>query len=590
MKRTRNDPIKRRIVVVGVLMSLWFAAVGGRAVYLQAFHGDWLSQRASNQYERTYEQQAKRGTIFDRNFREMALSVDATSIGANPGCIQNRVETASALAGALNLDGKELIKRLSSKSPFVWVERQITPRETESVMALSLPGIAFRQEHQRFYPSRTLAAQVMGFVGIDGRGLEGIEFRYEQDLKGDTRRLTVLKDALGKGFSPGQADPLGNCNVSENAEALVPAGNNVVLTIDRTIQYVVEEALAEAVQKFDGKSGIAIVMSPSTGAVLALAHYPFFNPNAYANFPKEILRNRAITDPFEPGSTLKMFTAAAALEHGGLTPETQFFCENGSFRVGRHTIRDTHPHERLTLQEIVQVSSNIGAAKVGARIGASALHTTLKDFGFGEKTGIDCPGESNGFLLPFDRWTPIDACAIAFGQGVSVSVVQLVTAVSAIANDGMLMKPYIVEAITDAGGRLVKRFSPQKVRQAVSPGTARAVARMLETVTREGGTAKEAAIEGYRIAGKTGTAQKVDGGGGYARGKYIASFVGFFPVAQPMATILVMVDEPKKVHYGGLVAAPAFRKIALELINYMHPETGRPEGGLTASLKRGVRG
>lgn len=590
MKQIGYDPIKRRIVIVGVLMSLWFSAVAVRAVYLQAFKCNWLAQRASNQYEKTYEQQGKRGTIFDRNFREMAVSVDAMSIGANPKRIPNRAQTADALANVLNIDGKSLIKRLSSDSPFVWVERQITPRQAESILALSLPGIAFRQEHQRFYPSRTLAAQVMGFVGIDGRGMEGVEFYYNTELEGDKRRVTVLKDALGNGFSPGQTAASEHVDLSGEQEAFLPTGNNVVLTIDRTIQFVVEETLAETVKRTDGKSGIAVVMAPGTGEILALAHYPFFNPNAYADFPKETLRNRAITDPFEPGSTMKMFTAVAAIEHAGLTPETRFYCENGSFRIGRHTIRDTHPHEWLTLQEIVQVSSNIGVTKICNRIGAKALYDTLKSFGFSEKTGLDCPGESAGSLLPYDRWTPMDASAISFGQGISVSAIQLAAAVSAIANDGMLMKPYIVQAVTDARGRLVKRYMPQKIRQAVSPGTARTVSRILVTVTQEGGTATKAALEGYQVAGKTGTAQKVDERGGYARGKYIASFVGFFPAEKPLATILVLVDEPKKQHYGGLVAGPAFQKIAQELINYMHPTAVPPTGGLTASVKRGAAG
>lgn len=578
MKHTETDRINRRAVVVGVMLSLWFAFIGGRAVYLQAFQDDWLSERASNQYEKTCRQLGKRGTIFDAHLREMAVSVDAVSIAARPGKIDNVSQTAGALAEILNLSGKSVKKQLSANRSFVWVERQVTPRETEAVMALSLPGISFQTEHQRFYPNRTLAAQVIGFAGIDGHGLEGVEFRFDQELKGDARRYTMLKDALGRGFSPNEAD------------AALPAGNNLILTIDQTVQYFVEQALEEAVTAAQGRSGMAIVMTPQTGAILALAHYPFFNPNAYREFDREVWRNRAITDPYEPGSTLKIFTAAAAIERGGLTANDIFFCENGAFRIGRNTIHDTHPHGWLSLQRIIQYSSNIGAVKVCSRIGPEALHTTLKAFGFGRKTGINCPGESAGTLLPFDRWSGMDAGAIAFGQGVSVSALQLVTAVSAIANDGVLMTPYIVQAVTDPHGRIVKRFSPKKVRQAISRDTARAVTRMLETVTQADGTGAEAAMETCRVAGKTGTAQKVDDRGQYAQGKYIASFVGFFPARNPRATILVVVDEPEKMHYGGQVAGPAFKRIARELIHYLNTEPSGSKGKLTAALAGEVCG
>lgn len=578
MRKTGSDRIDGRVLVVGVLLSLWFGLVGVRAVYLQAFHDDWLSAKASRQYEKTYQQMGKRGTIYDRNLREMAVSIDAMSIAARPRQIKDVAKTATALAGILDLDKASIVKRLTSTQRFVWLDRQATPRETEALMATPIEGISFQAEHQRFYPSRTLAAQVVGFAGIDGRGLEGVEFHFDEYLKGDARNCTVLKDALGRGFSPDEPD------------AVVPSGNNLILTIDQAVQYFVEQALTEAVKNADGRSGIAIVMSPKTGAILALAHYPLLNPNAYNEFPREVRRNRALTDPFEPGSTMKMFTAAAAIEHGGMNENDVFFCEEGDYRVGRHTIHDTHSYGSLTLQRIVQVSSNIGATKLAHRMGNEALHKTLTAFGFGQKTGIDCPGESAGALRQLDRWKSIDAAVISFGQGMSVSAVQLITAVSAIANDGMLMKPYIVQAITDSNGGIIKRFSPQAVRQAISPATARTVSRILETVTQEGGTATAAAMETVRVAGKTGTAQKTDETGRYARGKYISSFVGFFPAEKPQASILVIVDEPKKGHYGGTVAAPAFKKIALELMNYLNTGSDHSKDGLTAELERKVLG
>ncbi|MFH0728947.1 MAG: penicillin-binding protein 2 [Pseudomonadota bacterium] len=579
MKRADSDKtIDKRALVVGLLLSFWFGLVGVRAVYLQAFHDDWLSEKASSQYEKTYQQMGKRGTIYDRNLREMAVSIDAMSIAARPRQIKDVAKTATALAGILDLDKNAILQRLTSKQRFVWLDRQATPRETNALIANPIEGISFQPEHQRFYPSRTLAAQVVGFAGIDGRGLEGIEFHFDEFLKGDARNCTVLKDALGRGFSPDEAD------------TVVPAGNNLILNIDQAVQYFVEQALAEAVKNAEARSGMAIVMSPKTGAILALAHFPLLNPNAYDDVPREVRRNRAITDPFEPGSTMKMFTAAAAIEHGGMNENDVFFCEEGDYKVGKHTIHDTHSYGSLTLQRIVQVSSNIGATKLAHRMGNEALYRTLTAFGFGEKTGIDCPGESAGSLLPLERWKSIDAAVIAFGQGVSASAVQLIAAVSALANDGVLMKPYIVQAITDSSGGIVKRFSPQIVRQAVSPATARTVSRILETVTQEGGTGTAAAIESVRVAGKTGTAQKTDETGRYAKGKFNSSFVGFIPAENPQASILVILDEPKKGHYGGTVAAPAFKKIAMELMNYLNTGTERSKEGLTAELGRGVRG
>ncbi len=561
MKRTGKDPINLRIGIIGGLMGLWFSVVCARVVYLQAFHDDWLSRRASSQYEQTVERQGKRGTIFDCHLREMAVSVNAVSIAADPDQITNVPRTAAALAKILKLNGKTLRRRLNTHRSFVWVDRQVSPRQSASVKALSLPGITFETEHQRFYPNRTLAAQVLGFAGIDGRGLEGIEFRFNQDLKGDPQRCTMLRDALGRGFSAAEAD------------AASTAGNNLILTIDRNIQFFVARDLAEAVRGSEAESGMAIVMVPSTGAILAMALYPFFNPNAYADFPRDTWRDRAITDPFEPGSTMKIFTAAAALEHGGITANTIFFCENGAWRIGRHTLHDTEPHGWLSLQRIVQYSSNIGAAKICKRIGDKALYRTLRDFGFGQETGIDCPGETTGCLMPYERWSAMDAGAISFGQGVSVSAIQLVTAVNAIANGGLLMRPYIVQAVTNPNGRLVRRYLPHKVRRVVSPATAKALTRILETVTEPGGTGTKAAIEGCQVAGKTGTAQKVDPQGRYSNHRFIASFVGYFPAEHPVATVLVVVNAPRKDYYGGLVAAPAFRKIAMELMNYLNSES-----------------
>ena len=576
MKRTPKNPIPFRASVVGVFFSLWLAGIAGKAVYLQTFQGDFLSKKASDQYEASVRDDGKRGAIYDRNRMEMAVSIDTTSIGAYPGKIKDAAKMSAVLSKTLQIDRANLTKRLAPGKTFVWVERQVTPRETEAVSALGLGGIDFRTEHKRFYPSRTLAAQVLGFVNIDGNGVEGIEYHYNSELKGDKGRRTVFRDALGRGIA----------SQEENAASV--NGEDLILTLDRTIQFMAEQALKEAVDTFGAKSAMAVVMDPKTGAVLAMAHYPFFNPNTYGEFTKWQWRNRAITDRFEPGSTLKVFTAAAGVEHKNLTPASQFFCENGVYRVGGHTIHDTHEYGWLSLEQIVKFSSNIGATKVLEKMGGESLYTTLKAFGFGDKTGIDCPGETAGSLAPYKQWQAIDACNIAFGQGMSVSALQLTAAISAIANDGVLMKPYVVQAVTDSAGKELTRFEPQVVRRAVSAATARTIKTMMMSVTSEGGTAERIALDDYPIAGKTGTAQKVGETGGYAAGKYVSSFVGFVPADDPKATILVVVDEPEKSHYGGVVAGPAFRKIAEECLNYMNVSPTRPNTRLTVARGEGV--
>lgn len=563
-----NDPrryIRMRTTLMGVVMMLLLTVIGAKAVHLQVFHGSWLSEKAASQYERSLKALGKRGTIFDAKIGELAVSIDVTSIGAFPSEIMDKRSTAAALAGALKLSLRDLRRKLSAKSSFVWIKRHVSPKEVLKVQKLELAGIEFVGERSRFYPYRTLAAQILGFSGVDGNGLEGLEFYYDHQLKGAESNLKVLKDALGRGFD------------ADKDRFPSSDGNNLVLTVDRRVQYLTEKALEEAVETYSAVSGMALVLAPETGAVMAVAHYPLFNPNVFSSYDRDLWRNRSITDPFEPGSTMKIFSAAAALEYGGFTENSIFFCENGSYRIGANTVHDTKKHGWLSLQQIVQLSSNIGAVKIGEKIGAKSLYKTLTDFGFGSKTGIDCPGETSGSLAPFQRWTRIDAGTIAFGQGIAVSALQLVTATAAIANGGVLMKPYIVQAITDQNGKLLKSFGPRKIRRAISVETARKVARMMQTVVSEEGTGTNATLDGYTACGKTGTAQKIGEDGRYARQKYVASFVGFAPVENPRAVILVIVDEPKKFHYGGTVAAPAFKRIAHGTLDYLNvpPQSGK---------------
>lgn len=566
--------IKLRVIIVGAFFTVFFIIIGAKAMYLQVFRCSWLSQKAADQYEVSLKSSGKRGTIFDRNLREMAVSIDVTSIAAHPPQIEHPRSAARSLSKALKIDRKVLVKKLNSKKKFVWVKRKVTPKEAEAVRKLNMDGLDFIPEHKRFYPNKTLASQLIGFTNIDDRGLEGIEFNYDDDLSGEVFQYTVLRDAHGRGFE------------AENMSDRSSSGKNLVLTIDSTIQYLAEKTLADTVKKFSAKTGMAIVMVPKSGAILAMAHAPLFNPNALKRFHRKYWRNRIITDPFEPGSTMKIFSAAAAIESGSSSPSSIFYCENGAYKMGRHVVHDTHKHGWLSLQQIIKYSSNIGAIKFSAITGSEYLSRTLRNFGFGSRTGIDCPGETAGSLSPFKRWTKVDAGTISFGQGVSVSALQLIVATSAVANNGILMKPYVVQAITDHNGRLIKSFGPRKIRRVISEKTAGTLSRIMQTVITEGGTGVNAALEGYSVCGKTGTAQKIDENGRYSYDKYVASFVGFAPVENPKVAVLVVVDEPKKEHYGSIVAAPAFKAIAQKTLDYMHIAPTRKTDKLMVSLRR----
>ncbi|MFC1817310.1 peptidoglycan D,D-transpeptidase FtsI family protein, partial [Thermodesulfobacteriota bacterium] len=397
MKTNKDKHKNIRTFLVGIIFTILFASIGAKATYIQVFRGSWLSKKAADQYEKPFRFYGKRGTIYDRKHREMAVSIDATSIAAHPQNINDPKATAKALAGKLKIKQSTIYRKLKSSKPFVWIKRQVSPKESKAVRELKLSGIVFKSEQSRFYPNRSLAAQVLGFSGIDGNGLEGIEYFYDAFLKRETGNFTVLKDALGREIA------------AEKDLRPDQSGKSLVLTIDRNIQYITESALIETVKKFSAKSGIAIVMVPKTGVVLALAHVPLFNANAFQKYNQQQWRNRAITDPFEPGSTMKIFSAAAALELGNSTPNSIYFCENGEYLIGENIIHDTRSYGWLSLQQIVKYSSNIGIAKVGEMTGSDALYKSLRAFGFGQKTGIDCPGETAGSLTPYKRWSKIDA-------------------------------------------------------------------------------------------------------------------------------------------------------------------------------------
>ncbi len=546
--------LKLKLQLVGVVFVLVFAAVLYKSFTLQVVQRDYLVGKARLEVERYLSLGAVRGEIFDANGERLAASLDVLSLYADASLMndEQKSEAAAKLHEILKLDRKALADKLDTNNQFMWIKRQLTTDEVEAVRALDLPGLRLSREYRRTYPNGRLAGHFLGFVGIDGQGLEGLEKVLDDRLQAGQEKLKVKRDNLGR-LMVDQVD--GDLEATKGA--------SVVLTIDRRIQYIAEKALANAVTGAAAKSGMALVMRPKTGAVVAAAVWPTFDPNEYKKFPEDSRRNRILTDPFEPGSTFKVFVVSAALEEGVITPDTVVNCENGAFRVANHTVRDTHNYGDLTVSEIIKYSSNIGSLKLGGMLGNNLLYNYLTRFSFGEKTGLaHLRGEASGLLRHPKQWQPVEAANIAFGQGVSVTILQMVMAMSSLANDGVLMKPYIVDRVLDADGRIVEQYEPQILRQVVSPLTARQVAAMLRMAVLKGGTATRAEVAGYPVAGKTGTAQKVvRGGKGYAPGKYVSSFLGFAPYHDPQLCVMVVLDEPQNGYYGGTVSAPAFKEI-----------------------------
>lgn len=552
----------RFLVLLGGL-SVAFCGVVVQAYRIQIYHGERLRQQIQRIYQREITVLPARGSIYDRNGEDLAISIPVDSIYARPARIEDAVGTATKLAPVLDLDRDTILKRLRQESPFVWLKRQVVPTVSARVRALGLPGVGVVRETRRFYPNLELAGHLLGFVGVDGQGLDGIEYQYDRLLRGETNRMVVDQDALGR--------PLAS------AEGLVVArkdGHNLVLTIHKEIQHATEQRLQEAVEANKARGGMAVVMDPKTGEILALANVPRFNPNTYQQYPKEVLRNRCVMDGYEPGSAFKPILVAAALEEKLWRPTDALYCENGSYRVHDKVIHDVHHYGTLTLAGIIQKSSNIGAAKIGLSMGAERLYPYIRNFGFGRAIGADIPGEASGFVRA-PKWAPIELANISFGQGISVTALQLTNAFSALANGGRLMRPFVVREILDAQGNTVERRAPQELGAVISPETARQVTQMLVSVVSPEGTGSQAAIEGFRVAGKTGTAQKPDvRHGGYLKGKYMASFVGFVPAQDPRLCVLVVLDEPQGMIYGGQVAAPVFREIVRDSLGILgvYPE------------------
>ncbi len=554
--------LRVRVSILGAVFLVLLMGAFGRAWNLQVSQKDRLKAFAEDQYVRAMEIPSKRGEIVDRRGVKLASSVDVDSVWVDPSMLPDLRDASKKLSKVLGLDVKELQERLEKGRRFAWIKRQVTDGEAAKVKALGLPGIGYAKEPRRFYPQRELAAHVIGLVGTDSHGLDGLELSFEDELTGEAVRREGFRDAKGrKVLTNGVADPQSS------------GGASLTLTIDSTLQYVTERALEKAVVDAKALAGTAVVIDPRTGEILALANWPRFNPNSPRGAESEAFRDRAVTDAFEPGSTFKSFVIASALDQKAITESTEIDCEKGAWAIGRKVVHDTHQHGLLTPRGILQVSSNIGAAKVAQKLGREKMVEAYRNFGFGERFGLGLPGEGRG-AIPFPR-ADITFATQSFGQGISATALQVAAGYAALANDGVLMKPYLVAKVVDPDGLVLLENKPTALRRVVSAKAAQSVVSMLESVVEQGGTAPRARMDEYRVAGKTGTAQKVDP---IARGysdKRIASFVGIVPAEAPRAVILVVIDEPKTDVYGGLVAAPAFKEIALQAMPQLNAPKSR---------------
>ncbi len=555
-----------RTLAVFLLMGLCFALVAARLVHLQVFQKTALAARAERQQERLVKLESKRGTIYDRMGRELAVSVDVDSVYAVPSGVDNPRVLAQRLSRILHEDQRSLERRLASDKHFVWLSRKIDPARAEKVKDLGSKKVGLLLEARRFYPKKALAGPILGFIGIDNEGLEGVELSYDEALRGVNGWVLAEKDAFGRTVFPGGPG---------FAYTLPRPGKDIALTIDEVIQHIAEKELDKALVQSRAKGGVCIVMNPQTGELLALsvrstpAVRPAFNPNTPQQYKPGEWRNRALTDAFEPGSIFKPFLAAAALEEKVVHPLERFDCSSGKIQVADRVISDAKKHGVLTFTDVISESSNVGTIKVAQRLGKERFFKYITAFGFGRKTGVDMPGEISGLVKDYRLWSGVSIGSIAIGQEIGVTPIQMAAAFSALANGGMLMRPYIVSEIIDRDGTGGRKFAPQARGRTVSADTCRKLNKILQKVV-ESGTGQKARPGGYTAAGKTGTAQKIDTKTGvYSKREYVSSFVGFVPAGSPRLVIVVMIDTPEGVVWGGSVAAPVFKSVAEQSLAYL---------------------
>lgn len=558
MAQTNQSGNKRLYILLGFLL-FWFLVICGRLVWLQIINYGDYTQRAAKQQQRSIEVSPVRGNIYDRRGNELAMTVSVDSVFAVPSEVPDIHSAAQVLGHVLKADSTEIESRMRGSRAFAWVARKIDNTTSARVRALNLKGIYFQKESKRFYPKGELAAQVLGYVGLDDEGLGGVEREFQQKLTGKPGKMLITMDNKRRwlGRVEKQPDP----------------GENVVLTIDEKIQYIVERELARAINDTHAEAGTVIVQNPHTGEVLALANWPTFNPNVFNKVNPQALKNRSVSDIYEPGSTFKLVTLAAALEEKITNPDEVVDCQMGSIVLNGLRIHDHHPYAGLTVTQILEHSSDVGAIKIALRLGEERFDRYIRAFGFGTQTRIELPGETRGITKPVSRWSKVSIGAISMGQEIGVSPVQLASMVSTIANDGLYVAPRIVAGTTAPRStpQLIA-FHPPMGRRVISPLTAAEMKHMMEGVVLRG-TGKKAILDGYSSAGKTGTAQKIDASGRYSHSQHIASFAGFAPVNDPAVTVLVVLDSPAGGYPrdgGGEAAAPVFARIAQQVLAYMN--------------------
>jgi cell division protein FtsI (penicillin-binding protein 3) len=529
--------------------------VAAKLVMLQVVEHEEYVDKASRQQQRAVEIHAPRGTIYDARGRAMAVSVPVYTIEADLARIDDPEAAARALAPVLDMAEDELAAKLDGGQGWITLAAKLDPPDSDAVAALGIDGLVFTEDTKRYYPMRELAAHVLGYVGRDNVGLAGLELIYDDQVSGVAARRPQLTDNRRNRLA-----------LPDRLAVDAQPGHDLHLTLDATIQHVVEQELARAVEEHRAKGGMAVILDPRTGAVLALAVAPTFNANEYGDH-EQLWRIPPLYDHYEPGSTFKMVTAAAAFEANVVDPSDVIDCGMGQTYVFGRRIRDHHPYGDLTFREAIAKSSNVAAIKVGMQVGPDRLYETIRAFGFGENTGIDLPGEKPGQLRPVERWDPITPAYASFGQGLAVTPVQLAAAISAVANGGTLYRPFVVRSV--GSGPDAVRTHPEAVRRVISESTARELERLLEGVVAPGGTGASAVVEGYRIAGKTGTAQK-PGPGGYDFTHLIPNFIGFAPAREPVLAGVVAIDEPRAgITAGGLVAAPVFARVVERVMPYL---------------------
>jgi cell division protein FtsI (penicillin-binding protein 3) len=555
MSENIREPHPVRIATVILVVVLWLAAIAARLVQLQVFQHEEFRRLSVQRQQVTRPIPAPRGIIYDCRMNELARNVPSSTVIAEPHRLQDISTVAGKLAGILELKPADLRTRMEDpdKSAYLVVKRRIDPQAETRIAELRLEGVYLEEGNMRVYPDRELACHALGFVNMNGDGGAGLELQYDKELKGVDGLATFDVDANRRSF---------------RGQVLKPPmqGHSIVLSLDRDVQYIAERELAAAVDSYRAAAGTAIVMETGTGRILALANQPAFNCNTYNSAEASLWRNRAVSDMFEPGSTFKVVVATYALEEHLTRPDELIDCQMGSIRIGGHVFHDVHPYALLTFAQVLEKSSNIGATKLGMRLGQERLHGALRKFGFGARTGVDLPGEIFGLVRDWQSWSALSIGAISFGQEVGVTSMQMITAINVIASGGYHIWPHLVDRVIDSSGELVRVSEPVKTR-IITPETASAVSAAFEGVVLRG-TAKVAGLEGYRAAGKTGTAQKIVNGR-YSSEKYLSSFIGYAPLPDPRITILVQIDEPKGAIYGGQVAAPVFQKIAQQVLVHL---------------------